>query len=104
MELILLDRLAGKCRNLFLALSPIPREGHPFANNFTACPVIFFHVQISLAEPYLNFVKNFRVVPLEQSCEKRIDIAMEQHRRDKSPGHEAGTVLVFWLARTSLVL
>jgi quercetin dioxygenase-like cupin family protein len=35
MELVLLDRLFGECRNLFFGLSLFLRKGHPFANDLS---------------------------------------------------------------------
>ena len=48
MELVLLGRLFGECRNLFFGLSLILRKGHPFANDFSARLVVF-HVRGSSA-------------------------------------------------------
>jgi hypothetical protein len=47
MELVLLGRLFGECRNLFFGLSLFLRKGHPFANDFSARLVVF-HVRGSL--------------------------------------------------------
>ena len=47
MELVLLGRLFGECRNLFFGLSLFLRKGHPFANDFSARLVVF-HVRDSL--------------------------------------------------------
>ena len=47
MELVLLGRILGECRNLFFGLSFILRKGHPFANDFSARLVVF-HVRDSL--------------------------------------------------------
>jgi len=47
MELVLLGRLFGECRNLFFGLSLFLRKGHPFANDFPARLVVF-HVRGSL--------------------------------------------------------
>jgi hypothetical protein len=44
MELVLLRRLSGECRNLFFGVSFILRKGHPFANDFSARLVVF-HVR-----------------------------------------------------------
>ena len=44
MELVLLGRIFGECRNLFFGLSFILRKGHPFANDFSARLVVF-HVR-----------------------------------------------------------
>jgi hypothetical protein len=44
MELVLLGRLFGECRDLFFGLSLFPRKGHPFANDFSARLVVF-HVR-----------------------------------------------------------
>jgi hypothetical protein len=47
MELVLLDRLFGECRNLLFGLSLFLRKGHPFPNDFSARLVVF-HVRDSL--------------------------------------------------------
>ena len=41
MELVLLGRLFGECRNLLFGLSLVLRKGHPFANDFSARLVVF---------------------------------------------------------------
>ena len=41
MELVLLGRLFGECRSLFLVMSLILRKRHPFANDFSARLVVF---------------------------------------------------------------
>ena len=48
MELVLLGRLFGECRDLFFGLSLVLRKRHPFANDFSARAVVF-HVHGSLA-------------------------------------------------------
>jgi hypothetical protein len=51
MELVLLGRPFGECRNLFFGLSLFLRKGHPFANDSSARLVVF-HVRGSLG--YFN--------------------------------------------------
>jgi hypothetical protein len=49
MKLVLLDGLFGEGDNLLFGLSLILWKGHPLANDFAACLVVFFHVRGSLA-------------------------------------------------------
>jgi hypothetical protein len=44
MELVLLSRVFGECRNLLFGLSLILRERHPLADDFSA-RIVVFHVR-----------------------------------------------------------
>jgi hypothetical protein len=59
MELVLLGRLFGECRNLFFGLSLFLRKGHPFANDFSARLVVF-HVRGSLGYLICNGARHLR--------------------------------------------
>jgi hypothetical protein len=47
-ELALMGRRFGECRNLFFGLTLILRDGHRFANDFSTRLVVF-HIRGSLA-------------------------------------------------------
>jgi hypothetical protein len=60
MELVLLGRLFGECRNLFFGLSLFLRKSHPLANDFSARLVVF-HVRGPLGYLICNSMARPRV-------------------------------------------